>query len=84
MARNIFAIQDKGGNALIKDSHYYTWLLSKKPKDIHAVDTKVEYLIEQGFKLYQDKLTAKDLSILKAIEEMYFYWEIKPILIGNF
>lgn len=74
-----FQIKDNSEQS-ITTTHYYKWLETKKPSDIHYINTKIEYLEEQNFKTGVDKLTADDLSILQSIERMYFYWVIKPTL----
>lgn len=74
-----FQIKDSSDQN-IKTTHYYKWLEAKKPSDIHNINTKIEYLEEQGFKTGVDKLTEEDLYILKGIEQMYFHWVIVPTL----
>jgi hypothetical protein len=75
--RKVFHIFDKDTNQLLVETHYYKWLLEKQPEDIHFIDTKLSYLVEQGFKIGQDKVTETSHSILKSAEEHYFYNEIR-------
>ena len=74
-----FPIQDKT-EQLIVETHYYAWLKAKQPTVIHNMNTKLEYLSTLGFVKGMDKLTSEDLYILKAIEEVYFRDNIKPLL----
>lgn len=80
MKRNQFTIQDKYTKQPMVNTHYYKWLLQKQPKNIHAINTKIEYLTEQGFKLFEDAITNEELFTLQAVEQHYFHNEIKPIL----
>ena len=75
-----FQIPDHNTSKLMVCSHYYDWLEIKQFKDIHAVETKREYLTELGFVVGKDCLSEKDLYTLKAIEDCYFRLEILPTL----
>jgi GTP-binding protein EngB required for normal cell division len=74
----LFKIIDSDKSQLIVETDYYKWLLKNKPSDIHSINTKIDYLTEQGFRKGIDKITAIASSTLKAIEEAYFIFEIKP------
>ena len=76
---SLFSTVDKDSGSLIIESHYYAWLLASGKKDIHYVDTKIEYLETQGFVRGVDKITWGSLKILQAIEERFFYW----VILGN-
>tara|TARA_R110000868_G_scaffold72709_1_gene211522 strand:+ start:38 stop:271 length:234 start_codon:yes stop_codon:yes gene_type:complete len=75
-----FKIKDIKDKEQFVNTHYFHWLQDKKPKDIHSIDTKIEYLSEQGFTKGTDKISEQDLYRLQSIEEYYFYAEIKPTL----
>lgn len=72
----LFKIVDQDRDQLIVETHYYAWLKSKQPKDIHRIYTKVSYLEEQGFKRGIDKISEIDSNSLNAIEDVYFRNEI--------
>jgi hypothetical protein len=73
----VFKLKGNGTNILIVDTHYYKWLLSKQPKDIHSTNTKVEYLESLGFIVGKDFISTNDISTLGYIEKHYFYSEIR-------
>lgn len=65
----------------MRNTGYYLWLETKKPRDIHSISTKLEYLDDVfGFKLGMDFISEDTQSTLKAIECFYFHHEIRPIL----
>ncbi len=74
-----FKLKGNEKHVLITETHYYKWLLSKQPKDIHSIDTKVEYLKELGFVVGTDILSSNDIEVLGYIEKHYFYSEIRSI-----
>lgn len=75
-----FTIKDNDTSKLIVESHYYAWLKENKPSDIHKINTKVNYLVEQGFVIGIDYIGEEQLMTLKSIEDTYFSFEIKPTL----
>lgn len=77
---NTFKIKDTDPNQLITETDYYKWLQNKKPTDIHSINTKIDYLTEQGFAKGKDKLSESDLRLLQYSERFYFDLEIKPKL----
>jgi hypothetical protein len=74
-----FKTQDQDDKILFTDTHYYKWLENKQPIDIHNINTKVEYLTEQGFEKGRDTVTEEELIRLKYIEQYYFRFQI----VGN-
>lgn len=76
----LFKIQDQDSSQLMMETHYYKWLLSRKPSDIHSIKTKMEYLGEQGFCVGKNHLSTDDLKRLQYIEQHYFNNEIKQYL----
>lgn len=57
---------------VIKDSHYHKWLEKNVPnKNVHLIQTKVDYLKEQGFEVGTSFLSEDDLTTLKVIEQSY-------------
>jgi hypothetical protein len=77
---NSFKIKDTDSSQLIVETDYYKWLQNKRPTDIHNINTKIEYLTEQGFVKGRDKLSESDLRSLQYSERFYFDLEIKPKL----
>lgn len=76
-----FTLQDKvDPNALIIETDYYKWLLDQKVVDLHRIRTKIAYLESQGFVKGTDKITMEQLNFLKAVEDVYFHHEIKPLI----
>jgi hypothetical protein len=77
MATN-FIIKDRNNTNLpMEQTHYYNWLKNANLKDIHYVNTKKEYLTQEGFKIGVDSLNESDLSILKYIEQYFFNQNLK-------
>ncbi|WP_294203092.1 hypothetical protein [uncultured Chryseobacterium sp.] len=76
MQNKHFIIPDQDDSLPIKKTHYYEWLKTKQPQNIHSINTKLEYLEEQGFKFLLQYLTAAELQRLKGIENFYFKYEI--------
>lgn len=74
---SLFKIKDQDDSVAVETTHYYKWLKGKKVDNIHAIKTKTEYLIEQGFNVGVDRVTEEDLKRLKAIETLYFNAELK-------
>lgn len=64
----------------IGELHYYQWLKANKVQDVHGIQTKLEYLREQGFVQGTHRLGEHQLRVLRAAEEVYFLREIKPTL----
>jgi hypothetical protein len=76
----LFQIKDDNPNQPIVENHYYKWLQGKKPTDIHSINTKIDYLEEQGFVKGVDKLSEESLRSLQYTERVYFDLKIKPNL----
>lgn len=77
MATN-FIIKDRNNtNIPMEQTHYYNWLKNANLTDVHYVDTKKEYLTQEGFKIGVDSLNESDLSILKYIEQYFFNQNLK-------
>ena len=62
-------------NRSFEDCDYFKWLSEKDPDNIHAIETKKEYL-QDRFNYDREKhcISPNATTALKAIEEMYF-WE---------
>lgn len=56
----LFKIEDSENSGVVaKETFYYKWLESKQPKDIHSINTKIQYLTEKGFRLGEHTLSEK-------------------------
>ena len=63
------------------ETHYYKWLKDGRRADVHAHDTKKEYLLECfGFVVGSHHLHIECIKALKYIECYYFDTEIAPTL----
>lgn len=60
-------IPDQNTNQLIVDTHYYKWLKKNNILNVNFATTKREYLDSLGI----DKISEKDYSTLKNIEQFY-------------
>lgn len=79
--KSIFNIPDAmNQNIPMVDSHYYNFLKSIKPNDIHAVNTKILYLSSINWSMEYNFIPNFQLDMLSAIEKQYFYNEIVPTL----
>lgn len=76
-----FKIKDNNRDIPMIQTDYYKWLLEKNPKDIHSINTKIEYLESFRFIKNYHKLSEDDLNSLKYIEDAYFRFEMKQYLI---
>ena len=74
-----FKIKDKGGDQLIVETDYYNWLQQNKVTNVHFINTKIQYLSEQGFVKGKDFLSEEDLYILKHIEQHYSHKTVNII-----
>lgn len=63
----------------MKDSHYYKWLESESPEDVHAIHTKRKYLESIGFNIDIHRVDKTYFDSLKAIESYYVHIVLKPI-----
>jgi hypothetical protein len=62
-------------------THYHWWLVISECKDVHAINTKLEYLHRHfDFVKGQHFLAEDSLAALKAIESYYFDTVIAPTL----
>jgi hypothetical protein len=63
------------------ETDYYLWLTAKAPSDIHAVETKRDYLVDRfAFVVGESSINPKHLSTLKHIEDWYFDRVIRPTI----
>jgi hypothetical protein len=79
----VFIIPDRNNWTIpMSETHYYKWLLSQGKKDIHAIETKMEYLSSLGFDLKINQFgedfeqAEKDLTLLRSVENHYYYMEV--------
>ena len=68
----LFTIKDQNDNQPIVETHYYNWLKDNGFTNIHNIQTKTQYLTEQGFNVGVDRISSEEVSRLKLIENYYY------------
>lgn len=65
-----FRLIDQNDRVEIVTTHYYKWL-KENVKNVHYIETKLNYLKSQGFNKGTDFLTREEVSRLQSIERYY-------------
>ena len=64
--------QDNPVHKPMNESGYFNWLVINKKTNIHAIDTKKEYLTEVYGFVFGNRISPEAIKTMKAIESFCF------------